>query len=91
MIGYIAYREDVKTWAVEEKNLLGLRFLRLTLPKGRRVLGKHYAGRAARAMGKLGCARRYSQQTSPGRSFLPGEGCCRWTPCRSTAGWRRRL
>ena len=54
MIGYIAYREDVKTWAVEEKNLLGLRFLRLTLPKGRRVLGKHYAGRAARAMGKLG-------------------------------------
>ena len=50
MIGYIAYREDVKTWAVEEKNLLGLRFLRLTLPKGRRVLGKHYAGRAARAM-----------------------------------------
>ena len=54
MIGYIAYREDVKTWAVEEKNILGLRFLRLTLPKGRRVLGKHYAGRAARAMGKLG-------------------------------------
>lgn len=54
MIGYIAYREDVKTWAVEEKNILGLRFLRLTLPKGRKVLGKLYANRAARAMGRLG-------------------------------------
>ena len=54
MIGYIAYQDDVKTWTVEEKNLLGLRFLQLTLPKGRRLTGKYYANRAARAMGKLG-------------------------------------
>ena len=54
MIGYIAYREDEKTWSVEEKNLLGLRLLCLTLPKGRRLLGKHFAGRGARALGKMG-------------------------------------
>ena len=51
MIGYVAYREDVRTLTVEERNLLGLRFLYLALPRGRRILGKHYAGRAARALG----------------------------------------
>ena len=49
MIGYIAYREDEKTWSVEERRVLGLRMLGATLPGGRRILDKHYAGRAARA------------------------------------------
>ena len=53
MIGYVAYREDVRTLTVEERNLLGLRLLYLALPRGRRILGKHYAGRAARLLGRL--------------------------------------
>ena len=54
MIGYIAYRDDVRTWSVEERRFLGLRMLGVTLPRGRKFLGKRYALRAARAMGKLG-------------------------------------
>ena len=54
MIGYIAYRDDVRTWSVEERRFLGLRLLGVTLPRGRKFLGKRYALRAARAMGKLG-------------------------------------
>ena len=53
MIGYISYTEETKTWSVAEKNLLGLRFLQVTLPGGRKLLGKWYAARAARAMEKL--------------------------------------
>ena len=53
MIGYISYAVQGKAWAVEEKNLLGLRFLQVTLPGGRKVLGRWYASRAARAMEKL--------------------------------------
>ena len=54
MIGYIAYRDDVKTWHVEERNLLGLRFLTAAIPRGRRILGKYCAARAARCLGRLG-------------------------------------
>ena len=54
MIGYIAYRDDVRTWSVEERRFLGLRLLGVTLPRGRKFLGKRCALRAARAMGRLG-------------------------------------
>ncbi len=54
MIGYVAYREDEKTWSAEERNLLGLRVLAVTVPKGQRMLSRYWAGRAARCLGKLG-------------------------------------
>ena len=54
MMGYIAYRDDARTWWAEERSLLGLRLLAVTVPRGRRLLGKHCAARAARCLGRAG-------------------------------------
>ena len=74
MIGYIAYREGVKTWSVEGRNLLGLRFLQLTLPKGRKLLGQYYASRAARAMGRLGVRQAVFPTDFPWRELFARRG-----------------
>ena len=74
MIGYIADREDVRTWTAEEGNLLGLRVLRLTLPRGRRFWGKHCAGRAARLLGRLGVRQAVFPQEFPWGELFVRQG-----------------
>ena len=74
MIGYIAYREDVKTWSVEGRNLLGLRFLCLTLPQRRRFLERHHAARGARTMARMGVRQAVFPEPFPWQELFERRG-----------------
>lgn len=54
MVGYISYTPDNKGWTIARRRLAGAQFIEARIGRDRRLLERHYASRAARALSRAG-------------------------------------